>query len=67
MPKKIQVTVKLLLFHMLVRFYSKSFKKASAACELRISSDIQTGFRKDRGTRDQIANICWIIEKTRGL
>ena len=27
--------------------------------------DIQTGFRKDRGTRDQIANICWIIEKAR--
>ena len=31
-------------------------------CEL---SDVQTGFRKDRGTRDQIANICWIIEKAR--
>ena len=26
---------------------------------------IQTGFRKGRGTRDQIANICWIIEKAR--
>ena len=26
--------------------------------------DIQTGFRKGRGTRGQIANICWIIEKT---
>ena len=26
--------------------------------------DVQAGFRKDRGTRDQIANICWIIEKT---
>ena len=25
--------------------------------------DVQTGFRKGRGTRDQIANICWIIEK----
>ena len=25
--------------------------------------DIQTEFRKSRGTRDQIANICWIIEK----
>ena len=25
--------------------------------------DIQAGFRKGRGTRDQIANICWIIEK----
>ena len=27
--------------------------------------DVQAGFRKSRGTRDQIANICWIIEKAR--
>ena len=27
--------------------------------------DVQTGFRKGRATRDQIANICWIIEKAR--
>ena len=27
--------------------------------------DIQAGFRKGRGTRDQIANICWIIKKAR--
>ena len=27
--------------------------------------DVQVGFRKDRGTRNQIANICWIIKKTR--
>ena len=27
--------------------------------------DVQTGFRKGRGTRDQIANICWIIEKAK--
>ena len=27
--------------------------------------DIEAGFRKGRGTRDQIANICWIIEKAR--
>ena len=31
-------------------------------CEL---PDVQAGFRKDRGTRDQIANICWITKKTR--
>ena len=31
-------------------------------CEL---SDVQAGFRKGRGTRDQIANISWIIEKAR--
>ena len=28
-------------------------------------SDVQAGFRKGRGTRDQIANIYWIIEKAR--
>ena len=27
--------------------------------------DIQAGFRKGKGTRDQIANICWIIKKAR--
>ena len=27
--------------------------------------DVQIGFRKGRETRDQIANICWIIEKAR--
>ena len=27
--------------------------------------DVQVGFRKGRGTRDQIASICWIIEKAR--
>ena len=31
-------------------------------CEL---PDVQAGFRKSRGTRDRIANVCWIIEKAR--
>ena len=31
-------------------------------CEI---PDVQAGFRKSRGTRNQIANICWIIEKAR--
>ena len=29
--------------------------------------DVQAGFRKGRGTRDRIANMCWIIEKAREL
>ena len=29
--------------------------------------DVQAGFRKGRETRDQIANICWIIKKQREL
>ena len=33
-------------------------------CEL---PDIQAGLRKGRGSRDQIANICWNIEKARGF
>ena len=31
-------------------------------CEL---PDVQAGFRKDRGTKDQVVNICWIMEKAR--
>ena len=27
--------------------------------------DVQSGFRKGKGTRDQIANICWIMEKAK--
>jgi len=30
-------------------------------------SDVQARFRKGKGTRDQIANICWIIEKRRRI
>ena len=29
--------------------------------------DVQADFRKGRGTRDQIANICWVIEKAKEL
>ena len=31
-------------------------------CEL---PDVEAGFRKDRGVRDKIANICWIIKKSK--
>ena len=34
-------------------------------CVNRELPDVQAGFRKGRGTRDQIANICWIIKKAR--
>ena len=33
----------------------------------RVLPDVQAGFRKGRGTRDQIVNICWIIKKAREL
>ena len=34
---------------------------------IRELSDVQAGFRKGRRTRDQIANICWIIEKNKSI
>ena len=35
------------------------------ASAIREPPDVQAGFRKGRGTRDQIANICWITENAR--
>ena len=64
MPKNVQTTAQWLISHA-----SKVMLKILQArlqqyvnCEL---SDVQAGFRKGRGTRDQIANICWIMEKAR--
>ena len=47
---------------MLVKQCSKFSKQQYVNCEL---PDVQAGFRKGRGSRDQIANICWIIKKAR--
>jgi len=49
---------------MLVRLFSKSFKLLQQYLNWKLQ-DVQARFRKGRGTRDQIANICWIIEKAR--
>ena len=64
MPKNVQTTAQLLISHT-----SKVMLKILQArlqqyviCEL---PDAQAGFRKGRGTRDQTASICWIIEKAR--
>ena len=64
MPKDAQTTSQLLISHA-----SKVMLKILQArlqqyvnCEL---PDVQAGFRKGRGTRDQIANIHWIMEKAR--
>ena len=62
-PKNVQTIGQLHSFHMLVRLCSKSFK-LGFNWEL---PDVPAGFRKGRGTRDQIANIHWIIEKTKEL
>ena len=50
------------LISYIVRLYSKFFNLGFNNQEL---LDVQAGFRKGRGTRDQITNICWIIEKAR--
>ena len=46
----------------LISHASKVMLKILQASEV---PDVQAGFRKGRGTRDQIVNICWIVEKAR--
>ena len=58
MPKNVQMISQLYSSHMLVQARLQQYMN----CEL---PDAQAGFRKGRGTRDQIANIPWIIEKAR--
>ena len=65
MPKNAQTTAQIAL----ISHGSKVVLKILQAglqqyvnCEL---PDVQAGFRKGRGTRNQIANIWWIMEKTR--
>ena len=67
MPKNVQTTAQLHSSHMLVMLKILQarllpFFTVYVNCEL---ADVQAGFRKGRGTRDQIANICWIIKKAR--
>ena len=63
-PKKVQITAVALISH--------ASKVMLKILQVRLQQyvnwelpDVQAGFRKDRGTRDHIANICWIIEKSR--
>ena len=60
MPKNAQTTAQLHSSHMLKILQARIQQYVN--CEL---PDVQAGFRKCRGTRDQIANICWIIGKAR--
>ena len=47
------------------RLWSQNLQARLQHCINWETPDVQAGFRKGRGTRDQIANICWIIEKAR--
>ena len=63
MPKNAQTTTQLLSSHMLVML--KILQARLQQYMNRELPDVWAGFRKGRGTRDQIANMCWIIEKAR--
>ena len=63
MPKNAQTTTQLHSSHMLVIL--KILQARLQQYVNRELPDVQAGFRKGRGTRDQIANIHWIIEKAR--
>ena len=61
MPKNAQTTTQLHSSHTLVML--KILQARLQQYVNRELSDVQAGFRKGRGTRDQIANIRWIMEK----
>ena len=63
MPKNAQTTAQLHSSHTLVML--KILRAKLQQYVNRELLDVQAGFRKGRGTRDQIANIRWIIEKAR--
>ena len=61
MPKNAQTTIALISHARKVMFKILQARlQQYVNCEL---PHVQAGFRKGRGTRDQIANICWIMEK----
>ena len=63
MEKNVQTTTQLHSSHMLVVL--KILQARLQQYVYHELPDVQAVFRKGRGTRDQIANICWIIEKAR--
>ena len=63
MSKNAQTTAQLHSSHTLVML--KILQARLQQYENHELPDVQVGFRKGRGTRDQIANICWIIKKAR--
>ena len=67
MPKNARTTAQLYSSHTLVKVMLKILQARLQQYVNRELPDVQAGFRKGRGTRDQIANICWIIEKARNF
>ena len=65
MPKNVQTTTQVYSFRMLASSCSKSSKLDFKEYVNQERPGVQVGFRKVRGTRDQIVNIHWILEKAR--
>ena len=67
MPKDVKTTTQLYSFHVLARLMPQILQSRLQQHMNPELPDVETGFRKGRGTRNQIANICWITEKARGI
>ena len=65
MPQNIQTTSQFLSFHMLVRLCLKYFKLGFSSSWTENFQIYKLESERGRGTRDQVANICWIVEKAR--
>ena len=61
----VQTTTQLHTFHTANKVMFKIFQARLQQYVNHELPDVQAGFRKGRGARDQIGNICWIIEKAR--
>jgi len=65
MPNNVQTTIKIVLISHASKVMFKILQVRLQEYINQELPDVQTGFRKGKGTRDQTANICWIIEKAR--
>ena len=65
MPKNVQTTIQLCSFHMLARCNAQNPSSCASAIHEPRAYRCTTWFRKGRGTRNQIANIHWVIEKAK--
>ena len=65
MTKNVHTTAQLLSSHNASKVMLKILQARLQQYMNRELPDVQAGFRKDRGTRDQIANIPWMIKKAR--
>ena len=64
-PKNVPTTIQLDSVYMLARLPSKSFKLGFSSMWTNNFQIYKPGFQRDRGNRDQIANIHWITKKAR--